>query len=125
MAFDHENHTIDPATGFQVHKETGQHIGVHQAPVKRVNDETDWPKWVTPHADHIHRQAVAGAPDHISVPAFPHFHVNRADGSVTVMVANEEEEAHALAGPKPKEASADASTSAQHHGDASPSGTGE
>jgi len=101
MAFDQENHTIDPVTGFQVHKKTGHHIGMNQAPIERVNDDPDWPKWVTPHESHVVRQTVPGAPDHVNTRAFPHSHVNRADGSVTVLVANEDEEKLALGEYRP------------------------
>ncbi len=100
MAFDHENHTIHPVTGFQIDKNTGHHIGMHQAPIGRVSDETEWPKWVTPHDNHIVSQSAPGGPAHVSTPRFEHFHVNRVDGSVTVMVNNAEEEARALADPR-------------------------
>jgi hypothetical protein len=96
MAFDPQTHEIDPSTGFMRDKESGHHVGLHQAPVKRVNDETDWPKWVTPHDSHIVKQAAGRGPTHLSTPRFPNYHVNRADGSVTVLVANEEEEKLAL-----------------------------
>ena len=89
-----ERHEIDPKTGFMVHKETGQPVGIFEAPPKEFHDDPDWPKWVTPHADQIVRTN-----DHVSVPAFPEFHVNRLDGSVTVLVANEDEEKAAMSAP--------------------------
>ncbi len=99
MAFDHENHTIDPATGFQVHKETGHRIGIDSAPHRPVDADPEWPKWVVPHEGHVVRRKVEGAPDHLGVPAFPHHHVSRHDGSVTVMVSNPEEESLASSNP--------------------------
>jgi hypothetical protein len=96
MAFDHETHTIDPATGFQVHKETGHRIGLDPAPHRPVSEDAEWPKWVTPHPSHVVRKEVPGAPDYLSVPAFPHFYVNRGDGEVTVLVHNEDEEKRAV-----------------------------
>ena len=94
MAFDHENHIIDPATGFQIHKETGHRIGVDPAPPRPVHADTDWPKWVKPHDNHIHRHG-----DHLSTPHFPSHHVNRDGGDVMVLVHTPEEEAAALADP--------------------------
>ena len=57
-----ERHEIDPKTGFMVHKETGQPVGLFEAPPKE-------------------------------------FHVNRLDGSVTVLVANEDEEKADMSAP--------------------------
>lgn len=104
MAFDHENHTIDPVTGFQIHKETGHRIGVDPAPPGPVHNDADWPKWVKPHDGHVHRQRHGDGPEHVSAPHFPHHHVNRASGEVTVLVHTPDEEAVALADPHaPKE----------------------
>ena len=101
MAFDHENHAIDPATGFQVHKETGHRIGLDPAPHLPVNQDTEWPKWVVPHHSHVVSKEVHGAPEHLSVPAFPQFHVNREGGEVTVLVHNEDEEKRAIESAEP------------------------
>jgi hypothetical protein len=97
MAFNHENHTIDPATGYQVHKDTGHRIGLDQAPPQPTGNDREWPKWVAVHDSHVMRRKMEGAPDHVSVPAFPDFHVNRNDGVVTVLVRNEDEEKLAAA----------------------------
>jgi len=59
--------------------------------------EIEWPKWVVPHASHIVRTTAANAPDHVSTPAWTGCHVNRVDGVVTVLVADAEEEARAIA----------------------------
>lgn len=99
MALDPEKHEIDPATGFAVDKESGQLIGVTQAPVKRLTDEVDWPKWVIPHPGHVVRKQVDGAPDQVNTPAFPEHHVDRVSGGVTVLVATPEQEAVALSDP--------------------------
>lgn len=81
--------------------------GLAQAPVpKQSNDGGEFPKWVTPDESHIVRQKVEGAPDHVSTPGWPEYHVNRVDGSVTVLVKDADEEARALAAakaPEPKE----------------------
>jgi hypothetical protein len=94
MAFDPDHHSIDVNTGYQIHKHTGHRIGQDPMPHARVTDETEWPKWVTPHPDHVVRQG-----DHVSTPHFEHVHVGRHDGAVTVMVHNAEEEARALSDP--------------------------
>lgn len=62
-----------------------------------------FPKWVQPHESHIVRKEMDGAPAHVSAPGFSEVHVNRIDGAVTVLVANEDEEARALADASPKE----------------------
>lgn len=95
MSFDPKIHEIHPETGFHVHKETGHIVGLVPAPAARVNHDSEWPRWVKPHDSHIVRQSVAGAPDHVSTPHFPHVHVNRVDGTVTVLVENEDEEKRA------------------------------
>lgn len=96
MAFDHENHVID-ADGFQRHKTSGHLIGIEEAPpVKHPEDGAEWPKWVVPHESHVVRQK-RGDVEHISTPHFQHHHVNRADGVVTVLAHDAEEEAKAMA----------------------------
>lgn len=50
----------------------------------------DYPKYVSVDPSHIVR-----ANGHISVPAFPNFHIDR-DGHVTVCVDNAEDEAKAV-----------------------------
>jgi hypothetical protein len=104
MAFDHENHTIDPATGYQIHKDTGHRIGLDPAPARAVDHDPEWPKWIPVHDSHVVRRKVDGAPDHVSVPAFPEYHVNRGDGLVTVLVRNEDEEKAATGEAKEPEA---------------------
>jgi hypothetical protein len=91
MAFDPENHEIDSRTGFMVHKDTGHPIGLVPPPVHSPCD-IEWPKWVKVHDSHILRKEIGGAPDHVSVPAFPDFHVNRENGEVTVLVHDEDQE---------------------------------
>lgn len=68
MAFDPEKHELDP----------------------------DWPKWVEPHESQIVRKSSPGAPDHISTPNWPEFHVDRVSGTVSVLVSNKDEEKRAL-----------------------------
>lgn len=97
MALTKDNHVIDPNTGFAVHPETGHPVGLVAAPHARVNAAEDYPKWVEPHASHIIRKEVPGAPDHISVLRFKDWHKNRETGAVTVLVHNDEEEKLALA----------------------------
>lgn len=53
--------------------------------------DEDFPKWVAPHASHVDRIG-----DHVSVPHFPEFHVDRK-GNLTVLVRDAEEESRALA----------------------------
>lgn len=106
MAFDSKTHEIDPRTGFQVDKETGHLVGLMSKPHQPVAADAEWPKWIVPHASHVVRTATGDAPDHVSTPAFPEFHVNRATGEVTVLVHDAEDEARALAtlvtpGPAP------------------------
>lgn len=61
-------------------------------------DEMEFPKWIEPHASHISRQG--NAPEHVSVIDFASYHVNRVDGSVTVMVMDADEQKRALAAYK-------------------------
>lgn len=56
----------------------------------------DYPKWVKVHDSHIVRRHVDGFPDHIIAPDFADTHVNRVDGVVTVLVADEDEEKRAV-----------------------------
>jgi hypothetical protein len=84
------NHTIDPATGMLIDKETGHHIGIEQKPFDKV-EFSEWPKWVVVHADHIVKKVVEGVGEHISVPAWPIFHVNRETKEVTVLVRDEDD----------------------------------
>lgn len=57
-----------------------------------------YPRWVAVHESQVARKvAEDGSPIHVSVPNWPSFHVNRADGAVTVMVTNADEEARAQA----------------------------
>lgn len=91
MALTKENHIIDTETGFAVDPATGHPIGLVAAPHARVTPDEEWPQWVQPHASQVMRREEPGAPVHISVPAFPTFHVNRTDGKVTVLVHNEDE----------------------------------
>lgn len=65
-----------------------EHKAVHQ----------EFPKWVEVHADHIDRTN-----GHISVPAFPDYHIDR-DDKVTVLVHNESEESVATSADKKVEA---------------------
>ena len=52
----------------------------------------EFPKWIEPHASHVH----TAAGGHVSVPLFPHHHVDR-EGKVTVFVDDADQEAKALA----------------------------
>lgn len=104
MAFDPKEHTIDPSTGFMVGKDTGHLSGIMSPPPVNPGVAIPYPKWVKPHANHVIRKQSAGAPDHVSTPEFPDFHVNRGDGAVTVLVKNAAEEAKALADPLAKPA---------------------
>ena len=62
-----------------------------------MSEHQDFPKYIEPHPSHIHRKPATedGAPAHVSVPTFPHFHVAR-DGIVTVLVHDLEEELVAM-----------------------------
>jgi hypothetical protein len=91
-AFNPNLHEIDPATGFQVNRDTGGLSGVIAvSPAAPVLVDRDFPKWVGVHDSHIVRRG-EGDNVHVSTPAFPDYHVNRADGAVTVLVRNEDEE---------------------------------
>src|SRR5580692_8483133 len=96
MAFDPENHEIDPQSGFMVHKDTGHPIGLVPPPLHSPHD-IEWPKWVKVHDSHILRKKVDGAPDHVSVPAYPEYHVDRLTGDVSVLVHDEDQEKVATA----------------------------
>jgi hypothetical protein len=96
MAFDAENHEVDPRSGFMVSKDTGHPIGLVPPPLHSPQS-IEWPKWVVVHGSHIDRKETEGGPVHISVPAYPDYHVNRANGEVTVLVHNEDEEKAATA----------------------------
>ena len=89
--YDQENHTIDPDTGFVIHKDDGHLIGIEQVPARAVRG-VEWPKWVKPHDSQIQRKKTEGFPDHVSTPGFANYHVNRVNGEVTVLVADEDEE---------------------------------
>lgn len=91
MTIDPNQHVIDIHTGFAKDKDTGHIVGLEQKP--HVSPQgVEWPKWVKPHDSHIVRQKTEGFPDHVSTPGWENSHVNRADGAVTVLVANEDEE---------------------------------
>jgi hypothetical protein len=94
MAFDPEQHEIDPKTGYMVDKETGHPVGLVSNPPVAAPVDTVWPKWIKPHDGHLVRKG-----DHVSTPHFPTFHVQRGTGEVTVLVKTEEEEAFALSDP--------------------------
>jgi len=96
MAFDPENHEIDPHSGFMVHKDTGHPIGLVPPPLQSPKD-IEWPKWVKVHDSHILRKKVEGVPDHVSVPAYPEYHVDRLTGDVSVLVHDEDQEKIATA----------------------------
>jgi hypothetical protein len=89
--FDQENHTIDPVTGFVIHKDDGHLIGIEQVPSPVVRG-VEWPKWVVPHDSQIQRKKTEGFPDHVSTPGFADYNVNRVNGEVMVLVADEDEE---------------------------------
>ena len=92
---DPNNHVIDPVTGFAIHKDDGHIIGLEQAtPVVAVGKE--WPKWVKPHDSQVVRKEADGYPTSISTPGFAESHVNRTNGEVGVLVADEDEEKRAL-----------------------------
>lgn len=104
MAIDPDKHVIEPTTGFAIDKDTGHIVGLMQAPAARIVGDHEYPAWVVPHESQIVRKQVDGAPDHISTPGFAEFHVNRANGEITVLVQDAEDEERALsdaAAPKP------------------------
>lgn len=100
MVFNPEIHEVDPATGYHVFKGTGHRVGIDAAPIKRVTDETEYPKWVVPHSGHIRHHPVHG---YITAPDWSDVDVAR-DGEVKVLVNNAEEEARAMAPPVPSAA---------------------
>lgn len=108
-AFDPAVHEIDPSTGFQIDKATGLESGIHAIPPgKPESDDRDWPQWIPVHESHVLVKKMDGAPDHVSVPAFPDYHVNRIDGSVTVLVHDEDEAKIASSAPQaPKDVEAE------------------
>lgn len=99
MAFDPKVHDIDPATGFQVDKDTGHPTGLVGKPHLPVTEERDWPKWVVVHEGHVVRKKGDGGPEHVSVPGFAEFHVNRVGGAVMVLVKDADEEHRAVTAP--------------------------
>ena len=96
MAFDPNIHEVDPATGYHVFKGTGRRVGIDPAPIERVSDETEYPKWVVPHPGHITYHPLYG---HASTPLFSECSVNRVGGEVTVLVHDAEEEERARSDP--------------------------
>jgi hypothetical protein len=97
MAFDPNEHVLDPATGFHRHKVTGHLVGIEQAPpAKHPNDGGEFPKWVQPHQGHVKYDPVHGTP---TTPGFPDFHVVRGTNEVHVLVHNEDDESRAMAAP--------------------------
>jgi hypothetical protein len=97
MAFDPNEHVIDPASGFQRHKVTGHMIGIEQAPAKRVSDETEYPKWVLVHEGHVKHHAMHG---YVTTPAWGEPHIDRATNEIKVLVHNEDEEVRATSAPE-------------------------
>lgn len=97
MAFNHEEHFIDPASGFQKHKETGHMIGIEQAPARRVNHETEYPKWVKVHDGHVRRHQLTGQ---VTTPDWGNPDVNAALNEIKVLVHNEDEEMRAMSAPE-------------------------
>jgi hypothetical protein len=104
--YDPKTHKIDPATGFMVDRETGVPAGLVPRPHLPVSDERDYPKWVVVHDSHVVRQKMDGYPEHVSTPSYVNSHVNRLNGEVTVMVANEDEEKAAVGERKEEKVSA-------------------
>lgn len=72
--------------------ETDHLIGIEQAPHHQALPVAEYPKWVVAHESHVARRKVEGAPDIVSVPSFADFAVNRHDGAVMVLAADEEQE---------------------------------
>ncbi len=74
------------------HPETGHLVGIEQAPApKVVAADPAYPTWVVPHESHVTRTKIGDGPEVVSVPNFSGMHVNRVNGEVTVLVADEEE----------------------------------
>lgn len=101
MAFDPEIHAFDKKSGFILDKRTGALAGHQPIPLPAVPAGVEFPKWVPVHESHVVRKMVQGAPDHIAVPAWPEFHVDRVSGMVTVLVADAGSEARAMSAPAP------------------------
>lgn len=95
MAFDAKLHTVDPMTGYHVHKEDGRRVG-DPAPVKRVSDDNEYPKWVEPHAGHISYHPIHGHP---IASEWADLDVAR-NGAMKVLVHSEDDELRALADPR-------------------------
>jgi hypothetical protein len=108
MAFDQDRHEFD-SNGFMIDKDTGHRVGLEPAP-RVSSQDAEWPKWVSVHESHIVRKEASpipfidpvtgyrgsnDAPVHVGTPDWPENHVNR-DGSVMVLVRDEEEERRAL-----------------------------
>src|SRR5579872_7501042 len=71
MVFDPKIHEVDPVTGFHVYKGDGRRVGMDAAPIARVSDETEFPKWVVPHGGHVHRHPATA---HVSTPGWAEHH---------------------------------------------------
>lgn len=95
-AFDSAVHEIDPLTGFQLDKDTGNISGVVAKPPIPATEPTEWPKWVKLHESQIVRRKNDGAPDHVSAPDFEEFHVDRVTGEVSALVEDEDEAKRAM-----------------------------
>jgi hypothetical protein len=98
MAYDKDLHEVNPNTGFLVHKDTGHMIGIEEAPVRVAEPNQEWPQWVTPHESHVVRRVDPNDKDAdptkapvTVVQGFRDWHVNRNDGSVSVLVDNEDD----------------------------------
>ena len=96
MAFDSVHHTVDPVTGYHIHKATWHRVGIDPAPIaKHPEAGSEYPKWVTPHPGHVMHHPLYG---HVSTPHFSDASVDR-DGTIKVRVEDADEEAKALADP--------------------------
>jgi len=98
MAITPETHVIDVETGFAIDKNTGAIAGVQQVVLPKADPGIEFPKWVVVHDSHVFRKEVDGAPAVVSTPGFADYHVNRANGEITVLVKNEDEEKIATSG---------------------------
>jgi hypothetical protein len=90
MAIDPDKHVIDPETGFALDRQSGRPVGLVPPPALRTTHETEYPKWVEPHASQVVRQG-----DNVVTPGFATMFLGR-DGVVTVLVADADEEERAL-----------------------------
>jgi len=118
VAFNPNEHIIDPDTGFMRHAKTGHHVSLTPPPPGGVALPSDYPKWVVPHVSHIVLKTAADAPAHVSTPGWPTFHVNRETKEVSVLVADEDEEKRALAdlsAPTPEDEAVIAESFATEH----------